>query len=302
MFGSQKRWKEKRTRETHPWGRVSRVWQVEEVGDAEQEKHVQMGAFLVCGWQVGSYMEGERERTCHVACPFAFCSKMGKYTKNTPFGVFLVPTTTRRDEHARTGVFIAVWSLSKDKGEGKRERTRHMACSFAFGCQMYQVLPNATNAPKWARSSCLAVMEGGGRHKHERTRHMACSLCLLTGKGSCSFVGGCRERPDTTKAPKRALSWCLACLFVLKKDGEGRTLPVVCHVTSVNKTKKKEKKAAHLCARCSPPRSCQKTVWEGSPLPVRVEKRRGGLKPPAFSGRKWRGGAQPSLFSATSRR
>jgi len=190
MFGSQKRWKEKRTRETHPWGRVSRVWQVEEVGDAEQEKRIQMGAFLVCGWQVGSYMEGERERTCHVACPFAFCSKMGKYTKNTPKGVFLVPTMTRRDEHAQTGVFIAVWSLSKDKGEGKRERTRHMACAFAFGCQMYQVdcQTRQTHPNGRVRRVWQSWKEGGGTNTNEHAIWRVRCVCEK-GKGRvCSWV------------------------------------------------------------------------------------------------------------------
>jgi len=191
MFVSQKRWKEKRTRETHPWGRVSRVWQVEEVGDAEQEKRIQMGAFLVCGWQVGSYMEGERERTCHVACPFAFCSKMGKYTKNTPKGVFLVPTMTRRDEHARTGVFIAVWSLSKDRGEGKRERTCHMACAFAFGYQVdcrgrggeAQTRTNTRECAFRARSLVFVRHGMTEREAHERTRHRACSFVSVDRKG-----------------------------------------------------------------------------------------------------------------------
>jgi len=174
-----------RTRETRPNGRISRVWLAGGVG--------------------------ERERTRRVACPFAFCSKMGEYTKTTPFGVILVPTTTRRDEHARKGVFFAVWSLSKDRGEGKRERTCHMACAFAFGYQVdcrgrggeAQTRTNTRECAFGARSLVFVRHGMTEREAHERTRPMA-----------CSFVSVDRKGPDMTE--RAHLGRVLSCLAVME--------------------------------------------------------------------------------------
>jgi len=254
----------------------------------------------VCGWQVGSYMVNVNAHAM-----WRVRSRSVRKWENTPktrrkacFWCRQRPDVTNMPERA----------CSLRSGRCRRTRERENATEHAIWRVRSRLGAKCTKLiakrDKRTQMGAFVVSGSHGRRGEAQTRtNTPYGVFIMSvDRERVVFVRGWLQRKARHHESAQTGAFVVSGLSVCVEKRWGGLDPPRClprHVSKQNR--KKEKKAAHLCARCSPPRSCQKTVWEGSPLPVRVEKRRGGLKAPAFSCRKWRGGTQPSLFSATSR-